>query len=54
MRAYNADYLKNLNDVVASTHIPIIGAVNGYAVRTSPLETIFLLNDFATVWPCDS
>lgn len=31
--AYNSDYLKNLNDGVASTHKPIIGAINGYAVR---------------------
>ena len=32
--AYSADYLKNLNDGIASTHKPIIGAINGYAVRT--------------------
>ncbi|KAH0832321.1 ClpP/crotonase-like domain-containing protein [Lanmaoa asiatica] len=30
--AYNGDYLKNLNDGIASTHKPIIGAINGYAL----------------------
>ncbi|KAG9315491.1 ClpP/crotonase-like domain-containing protein [Chiua virens] len=30
--AYNADYLQNLNDGIASIHKPIIGAINGYAL----------------------
>ncbi|KAI9464350.1 ClpP/crotonase-like domain-containing protein [Boletus coccyginus] len=30
--AYSSDYLQNINDGLASTHKPIIGAINGYAL----------------------
>lgn len=33
VNAYSSDYLKNLTDGIASTHKPIIAAINGYAVR---------------------
>jgi enoyl-CoA hydratase/carnithine racemase len=32
VRAYNTDYLKNLNDGIVAIHKPVIGAINGYAV----------------------
>ncbi|KIJ05582.1 enoyl-CoA hydratase [Paxillus involutus ATCC 200175] len=32
VRAYNTDYLKNLNDGIVAIHKPVIGAINGYAL----------------------
>ncbi|KAH7924954.1 ClpP/crotonase [Leucogyrophana mollusca] len=32
VRAYNTDYLKNLNDGLFAVHKPVIGVVNGYAL----------------------